>query len=164
MAGLSEFLYHRFDTQVADKGLYIVDIDVVPHAKSYNITFYVDKPGSTISLDECELVSRMVSAALDEDAEFDTLTKGYHYVLEVSSPGLNKTLKNARELKYFKGRRVEMKLKTPIHKDYHVVADLVETKATGEVVSSLTVKLKDKDETIEIDWKEIKLIKLFFEV
>lgn len=164
MAGLSEYLYQRFDTPVSEKGLYIVDIDIVPHAKSYNITFYIDKPGSTVSLEECELVSRMVSAALDEDGEFDELTRGYHYVLEVSSPGLTKTLKNARELRYFRGRRVEMKLKTPVHKDYHIVADLLETKAAGEVVSSLVVKLKDKNETIEIDWKEIKLIKLFFEV
>jgi ribosome maturation factor RimP len=148
MSALSDFLYHRFDKAVSDMGLYIVDIDVVPHAKNYDIAFYIDRPASGVSLDDCETVSRFVSAELDADTEFDALLGS-----------------SARELRYFKGRKVEIKLKKPVEKDYNIVAELVDTKVADEdAVTSLVVRLKDKSETIEIGWTDVKLIKLLFEV
>lgn len=165
MSALSDFLYHRFDKAVSDMGLYIVDIDVVPHAKNYDIAFYIDRPASGVSLDDCETVSRFVSAELDADAEFDALLGSSSYVLEISSPGLTKKLDTARELRYFKGRKVEIKLKKPVEKEYNIVAELVDTKVADEdTVTSLVVRLKDKSETIEIGWADVKLIKLLFEV
>lgn len=165
MSALSDFLYRRFDKAVSDMGLYIVDIDVVPHSNSYDIAFYLDRPVSGVSLEDCETVSRFVSAELDADTEFDALLGSSSYVLEVSSPGLTKKLDTARELRYFNGRKVEIKLKKPVEKEYNIVAELVDIKVAGDVaVTSLIVRLKDKSETIEIGWTDVKLIKLLFEV
>jgi len=69
----------------------------------------VDKPGG-VDLDDCQLVSEKLSAVLDEK---DPITE--NYLLEVSSPGLDRVLKKDKDLVRYNGRDVDIQLFKPVN-------------------------------------------------
>ena len=64
---------------------------------------YIDKEGG-VGIDECVDVSRELDAQLDDDMTEQA------YILEVSSPGLDRVLKRDHEYVKYKGRIVDVKL------------------------------------------------------
>ncbi len=66
-------------------------------------------PSGGVSLEDCAEVSRDASAALD-DVE-DVIP--HHYSLEVSSPGLERKLRNEADFRRFRGRLARVKLARP---------------------------------------------------
>jgi len=59
--------------------------------------------GGSVTVDDCAVVSRAVEAKLDEDGSL-----GDRYTLEVSSPGLERPLRNAADWHRFVGRRASV--------------------------------------------------------
>lgn len=88
-------------------GLEFVDCEFVKEGAGLFLRLYIDKEGG-VSIDECELVSR----ALDEKLPEDITDKPY--ILEVSSPGIDRILKRDHEYIKYKGRDVEVKLFKPV--------------------------------------------------
>jgi ribosome maturation factor RimP len=64
--------------------------------------------GFGVTLDDCADVSRALSAALDADDTID-----HHYTLEVSSPGLDRPIRGARDFARFRGALAKVKLSRP---------------------------------------------------
>ncbi len=64
----------------------LVDVEYVKEGANWYLRAYIDKPGG-INVDDCEVVSRAFSDLLDEKDFIDDA-----YILEVSSPGLGRTL------------------------------------------------------------------------
>ena len=60
-------------------------------------------PGHAVTVDDCAIASRALEAWLDE-----TGVSGGQYILEVSSPGMDRPLRNAAEWRRFKGRPVDI--------------------------------------------------------
>ncbi len=91
-------------------GVYIYDVEYVKEGSEYYLRAFIDKQQG-VSIKDCENVSRALSDALDrEDFIPDS------YILEVSSPGLGRTLKKDRHLQASIGQQVEIKLFKPIDK------------------------------------------------
>ena len=59
--------------------------------------------GGKVTVDDCAIVSRAVEARLDEDGSL-----GERYALEVSSPGLERRLRNAADWQRFVGRKASV--------------------------------------------------------
>ena len=74
----------------------------------YIDTLAQDGDGAGVSVDDCEAASREISALLDVD---DPIAG--HYVLEVSSPGLERPLFNAGQFARFVGEEAKVTLKLP---------------------------------------------------
>ena len=87
--------------------LEIYDVEYVKEGSDYYLRAYIDKPEGVNILD-CENVSRALSEALDK-ADFIPDA----YILEVSSPGLGRTLKKDKHLQKSIGEEVEIKLFKP---------------------------------------------------
>ena len=85
-------------------------MEYVKEGSDYYLRAYIDKPEGVNILD-CENVSRALSEALDK-ADFIPDA----YILEVSSPGLGRTLKKDKHLQKSIGEEVEIKLFKPIDK------------------------------------------------
>lgn len=91
-------------------GVDIYDVEYVKEGSEFYLRAYIDKEGG-VNIIDCENVSRALSDALDaEDFIADA------YILEVSSPGLGRTLKKDRHLEKSIGQDVEIKLYKPIDK------------------------------------------------
>ena len=95
---------------VESAGVEIYDVEYVKEGSDYYLRAYIDKPEGVNILD-CENVSRALSEALDK-ADFIPDA----YILEVSSPGLGRTLKKDKHLQKSIGEEVEIKLFKPIDK------------------------------------------------
>jgi ribosome maturation factor RimP len=96
---------------VIDKGVAdveLVDLEEAGNRRRRIIRLYIDHPGG-VTHELCARVSSVVGEALDENDVFDG-----PYVLEVSSPGLERPLKKASHFKVQVGRKVYVKTKVPI--------------------------------------------------
>ena len=89
-------------------GVSIYDVEYVKEGSDYYLRAYIDKPGG-VNIQDCENVSRTLSDELDRvDFIPDT------YILEVSSPGLGRTLKKDKHLQASIGEKVEVRLYKPL--------------------------------------------------
>lgn len=82
----------------------IYHVEYVKENGEYYLRIYIEKEGG-ITLSDCEALSRRVSDLMDEK---DPIPEAYF--LEVSSPGLNRTLFTEAHYKRFVGREVMVKL------------------------------------------------------
>jgi ribosome maturation factor RimP len=90
------------------ENLECVDVAFVKEGPHRYLRVTIDKEGG-ISLEDTEKVSRFLSNALDEN---DPIKE--QYFLEVTSPGIERPLKNEKDYRRFKGERVTVHLYAPI--------------------------------------------------
>lgn len=102
-------VFEKINPIVEGLGYEIVDIEWAKRDGADNLTVFVDVP-SGMSLDDCEKVHRAIDASLDE---LDP-TDGKPYVLNVSSPGLDRPFKKQRDFERNYGKEVEIKLYAPL--------------------------------------------------
>lgn len=95
---------------VEEKHVVIYDVEYVKEGSDYYLRCYIDKPGG-VTIDDCEAVSRALSDQLDKEDYIDD-----EYILEVSSPGLGRTLKKDKHLASAIDQEVEIKTYKPIEK------------------------------------------------
>ena len=88
----------------------IYDVEYVKEGNEWFLRAYIDKEGG-VDIDDCVAVSRVLSDKLDEEDFIDEA-----YTLEVSSPGLGRTLKKDRHLEKSLGEEVEIKTYKPMEK------------------------------------------------
>ncbi len=85
------------------KGLVLVDIEYKGLGSRSILSVYIDGEDRPVTLKECEDVSGLLSLELDARDTID-----HSYVLEVSSPGLDRVLKKDRELRWATGKKVKI--------------------------------------------------------
>ncbi len=91
---------------VVAAGLELWDVEVNPRA----VRVLVDRPGG-VDLESLTTLARAVSAALDGR---DDLSPGNDYQLEVSSPGVERTLRTPSHYQRFVGTEVSVKTVAPV--------------------------------------------------
>ena len=99
-----EQLIEMLETTVARLGFELTDLELQAGEHGF-LRLYIDNAAG-IRLEDCEAVSRQVSALLDVE---DPISGDYN--LEVSSPGLNRRLVKAEHFERFAGENVRVKLK-----------------------------------------------------
>lgn len=98
-------------TPIAEaNGVEIYDVEYVKEGADWYLRAYIDKPEG-VNITDCENVSRALSDALDKEDFIEDA-----YILEVSSPGLGRTLKKDKHLEKSLGCEVELKTYKPIEK------------------------------------------------
>ncbi len=101
----------RLLTPIAQRcGVEIYDIEYVKEGSDWYLRAYIDKPEG-VNINDCENVSRALSDELDREDFIEDA-----YILEVSSPGLGRTLKKDKHLAKSIGEEVEIKTYKPIEK------------------------------------------------
>ena len=138
-------------------GFYVWHIDLHQSKRNSLLRIYVDVPVSderkSVTADECSEISNQVGALLD----VEEVIPG-SYTLEVSSPGLNRSLFNIEQYKKYLGEMVNISLFKPQdekRRDY---------KGKIEEVSEDTLKLLVDDQVVTFDLTNIcktKLISCF---
>jgi ribosome maturation factor RimP len=106
-AALRERLIALIEPLLAQLGYELVELEHVPARGRGTLRIFIDKP-SGVGLDDCERVSREVSALLDVEDPIPT-----SYALEVSSPGADRLLRTRAHFERFVGARVHVELSEP---------------------------------------------------
>ena len=127
-----------------------MDIEIVEvelkQGKSPALTVYIDVEGG-VDLDTCEKFHRAIDPVLDEvDPTF-----GAPYTLNVSSPGLDRPLKTARDFEKCMGEKVEVKLFAPLKGKKYFEAKLVGYDGN-------CVEIEERGETVKLEIAKIAKI------
>ncbi|MHB8126475.1 MAG: ribosome maturation factor RimP [Desulfitobacteriaceae bacterium] len=88
---------------IKEKGLELVDVEYIKEGAHWYLRLFIDKDGS-VDLDDCSGVSHAVSELLDTANVIQQA-----YMLEVSSPGLERPLKKTEDFQRFQGKLVVIK-------------------------------------------------------
>lgn len=134
---VEEFVSSVVEGIIAGTNLELVDVDYV-RERDWYLRVYLDKPGG-VDLDDCQMVSEKLSAVLDEK---DPIAE--NYLLEVSSPGLDRVLKKDKDFIRYNGRDVDIQLFKPINgsKQYTGVLQ-------GYSVTTIEFLINGESETFE---------------
>src|ERR1700719_2634151 len=90
-------------------GLELVDVEWKVGRDRF-LRVYIDKPEG-VSHKDCEAVSNQLSVLLDVE---DLIPGQQHYILEVSSPGLDRKLTKPAEFERFRGRLARISTSEPV--------------------------------------------------
>jgi len=99
----------------ATRGLVIWDIQSRREAVGHVVRVFIDRPGpsatpeESVSIEDCEQVNRELSTILDVE---DPLP--FAYTLEVSSPGLDRPLRDLDDYRRFAGRYCKVVVSEPV--------------------------------------------------
>ena len=116
---------------IADELNYeIYHIEYVKENGEYYLRIYIEKDGG-ITLSDCEALSRRVSDLMDEKDPIKD-----PYFLEVSSPGLNRTLFTEEHYKRFIGREVMVKFTKSVDGKKNIKGILKEVNEDSIVVEA----------------------------
>jgi ribosome maturation factor RimP len=107
VAPLREKLIALTEPLLGQLGYELVDLEYAPGRAHALLRIFIDQPAG-VGLDDCERVSREVSALMDVE---DPVPTGY--TLEVSSPGLDRVLRTPAHFQRFIGERVRVELRNP---------------------------------------------------
>jgi len=116
----------------ASHGLEVVEVELRGGGKARMLRIFIDKP-SGVTHEDCANVSREVSTILDVE---DAVGSG-PYVLEVSSPGLDRKLVRPTDFERFQGSRVKLTTRMPVNGNRHFEGRLEHFEA-GRLTLDLT--------------------------
>ena len=125
----------------------IYHIEYVKENGEFYLRIYIEKDGG-ITLSDCEALSRRVSDLMDEKDPIKD-----PYFLEVSSPGLNRTLFTEEHYKRFIGREVMVKFTKSVDGKKNIKGILKEVNKDSIVVEAdqLINIPKDKIKSVNIE-------------
>ena len=102
-------------TPLADElGFEVVDVEYVPAGGRGVVRVFLDRPGG-ITLDDCARFSRRLGDLLEMNQ-----TLPHSYVIEVSSPGIERRLKTGEHFRRYLGRRARVETHEPWEGRRHV--------------------------------------------
>ena len=138
---------------LAENKIELVDVEYV-RERNWVLRVFIDKDGG-VDLNDCQEISEKAGAVLDEA---DVISD--NYMLEVSSPGLDRVIKKDKDFIRYTGEEVDVKLFAPSE----------ETKGAKVFTAILeglnengAVKLRLPDETsVELDKNKISQVRIHF--
>src|SRR5438445_11394158 len=101
-------------------GVELVEIELKGGGKARTLRLTIDKPEG-VTHEHCANVSREVSTILD----VEDVVPGNTYLLEVSSPGLDRKLYKAADYERFAGRLVKLMTFEPVNGNRHFEGGLM---------------------------------------
>src|SRR5579864_1299473 len=151
------------DRVASSSGLEVVEIELHGGGKSRMLRVFIDKPAG-VTHEDCANFSREFGTILDvEDA-----IPGASYVLEVSSPGLDRKLTRPADFERFAGSRVKLTTREAVHGNRHFEGRL-EGLRDGRLFLDLSSARKkqrsaDTPQKVEIDLANVEKANLVPEI
>lgn len=143
---IEELVAAEVEKIIAGTALELVDVEYV-RERNWYLRVFIDKQGG-VDLEDCQAVSEKLSKILDEK---DPISD--NYLLEVSSPGLDRVLKKEKDFVRYQGRDVDIHFFKP-----HNGTKLLTAVLKGRDGDVLTVNHDETEETL--DMKDISQIRL----
>ncbi len=134
------------------RSLLLWDVEMGGQPGRAVVRVFVDSEKGGVDLDTVAEVSEEISRGLDLKDPI-----GGRYTLEVSSPGLERTLKSPRHFELCLGRKVVMKTRERLVGDSHRVEGVI------AAAGSEAVSLDTGSDAVQVPYEEIKSARTVFE-
>jgi ribosome maturation factor RimP len=125
--------------------LELFDLEYLGNSRQGILRVTIDKPGG-VRLDDCERASRNIGPLLDVYDPID-----HRYTLEVTSPGLDRPLRNLGEFNREIGKRVAIKTRNPIHSQKVFSGRLISVEENGNITILEEERNRSVQTTISYD-------------
>jgi ribosome maturation factor RimP len=122
----SERLEQMIQPLLEQRGMELVDLEVSRQKKRLLIRFFIDRIEGGVTIDELAEVNRELGAVLDLDAAI-----AESYILEVSSPGMNRRLRKLRDFQKYLNQVVQVEATEKLEGKWHFRGTLVGVDANG---------------------------------
>ena len=116
------------ESLVVSEGMELVDLEYRREGPRWMLRLFIDREGG-VTVDDCARISRDLGDLLDVK---DLIPQTY--VLEVSSPGLNRRIRKKKDFSRFAGQKVQLLLVSPKDGRRKIVGDLVGVEGEEVVV------------------------------
>ena len=132
---------------LAGNGIELVDVEYKKTGRVWVLRVFIDK-NQGVTVHDCQELSREIEDLIEIHELIDD-----HYVLEVSSPGLDRPLKKDTDFLRNKGKRIQIKTYSPINN---------KKENAGTVIDFVngTLFLEDKKNILKVSLTEIAQAKL----
>ena len=110
-------VWQMTETLLDGSGVELVDVEYVKE-KDWYLRVFIDKPEG-IGIEDCQALSERLEEKLDAE---DVMPEPY--ILEVSSPGLDRVLKKPRDFERERGKDVDVSLYEPLDGEKLLVGKL----------------------------------------
>ncbi len=135
-----------------DYNIKIVDVELAGSMRKPIVRVFIDKEEG-VTLEDCEKFNRALSAILDVEDPIQT-----SYILEVSSPGLDRPLKRSEDFERNIGKKIRIITKEEINRQNFFTGRLREIK-NNEIALIL-----EKEKEVNIPINKIAKAKLEIEI
>ena len=95
------------ETLLEQEAAELVDLRFAKEGPKWVLRVFIDKPGG-VTLDDCAYFSDRIGSLLETQNAVERA-----YVLEVSSPGIDRVIKKEKDFKRFAGQAIKIRLKVP---------------------------------------------------
>ena len=112
----------------------LVDIQITGERGSKLVRVFLDKDGG-INLSDCETMSRKIGEELDKT---DIFPGGY--ILEVSSPGIDRVLKKEKDFIRFMGKKARVTVFAPIDGQRNFCGEILSFENNAVTINDVTGK------------------------
>ena len=100
--------WHLFEPCLREQHYEIVEVEFVSQGKTKILRLYIDKPDGGITHEDCVAVSQLLNPMLDEN---DFISEDY--MLEVSSPGIDRPVRKPEDFERFVGEQMKLVAQAP---------------------------------------------------
>jgi ribosome maturation factor RimP len=165
---------HIAERVAGSSGLEVVEVEVCGSGKHRTLRVFIDRPGALpasdrpdgVTHEDCSKFSREFGTIVDVEDAFP----GGSYVLEVSSPGLDRKLTKAADFERFRGHRVKLMTREPVNNNRHFEGKL-ESFENGKLLLDLSAARKKKMRpkegeslNVEIEFRNVEKANLVPEI
>lgn len=144
-----ERIIEQIEKFSSELGLQVVEVSV-KSTRAPLVEVFVDRSGGGVTTADCAGLNGLIRSFIEKEG---LLTAGF--TLEVSSPGLDRELKSAREFAWAEGRTVVANLHGPLNGKNVISGKFVEILPDGKLAIEL-----DGPERVEIDRSQVAKVKL----
>ena len=156
MKKMVEQLQKALEILLGSLGYELYELKYSQQKSKKTLRIFIDHPQRAISIKDCEEVSRQIGPLIDEQ----DLLKGSYY-LEVSSPGVERELRNERDFKRFVGETVKVITLEPVEKRTVFIGKLTDFDLENK---ALEVLERDSNRLFKIKYANVKKAQLYLEV
>lgn len=137
MAKVEEAVWNYIEPKVNELGYDIYDVEYIKEGANWYLRIYIDKEEG-ISIEDCETVSRAIDELIDELNPIKTA-----YSLEVSSPGIERTLRREEHFKRYLNTEVEVSLFKPVNGEKKIKGILQDFDEEKLQINNFSIDRKD---------------------
>ncbi|MGD9579796.1 MAG: ribosome maturation factor RimP [Vampirovibrionia bacterium] len=148
-----EKLEHTIEDSAYKLGLTVIDTTFNKEHGKYFLRIFIYHPERPINHGDCSDLTKLLSTTLDETDLIDV-----PFSLEISSPGINRKLKNSIEYDLFKGKNVKITLKKPLEGEDKKNTYTGTLQGLSDDAESVLIEINGENKNIEFD--KIKTVQL----
>lgn len=125
----------------------LVDVEYKKEGSHWYLRVYIDSENG-VTIEDCEKISRKLDEKMDEDEMHNS------YILEVSSPGLDRPLKTDEDYEEFKGSIIDIKLYKKMNGQKEFQGELIDYNDKKLMI------LTEKNEKISFEKSDLATVRL----